>query len=85
MTVQWVESEKDKNTVISQSVKKGKAVKAGKGILLKVSKGKKVPDPTPSPRPKPTPVPTSSPGGRDTKNNKPAKKQPVDELDGMIN
>lgn len=85
VTVQWVESEKDKNTVISQSVKKGKAVKAGKRILLKVSKGKKVPDPTPSPRPKPTPVPTSSPGGRDTKNNKPAKKQPVDELDGMIN
>lgn len=85
VTIQWVESEKDKNIVVSQSVKKGKEVRAGKGIRLKVSKGKKVPDPTPSPRPKATPIPTPSSGGRDTKNNKPAKKPSGDELDGMIN
>lgn len=74
VTLQWIDSQKEKNMVISQSVKKGKKVRAGTKIRLKVSRGKAEPEPTPVPTARPTPLP------------KPAatKKPSQEKLDGMI-
>ncbi len=74
VSIQWVDSEKKKNTVTAQSVKKGKRVRAGTKIRLKVSRGKTEPEPTPVP----TARPTHSPRPAAT------KKPPQDKLDGMI-
>lgn len=74
VTLQWTDSQKEKNTVISQSVKKGKKVRAGTKIRLKVSRGKAEPEPTPVPTVRPTPLP------KPTATKKPSQEK----LDGMI-
>lgn len=76
--LKWKTSEKRENTVIAQSIRKGKRVRAGKGIWITVSKGKpdigtKVPAQTPAPTKR-----ASVPGSRTT------PKPPKVNLDGMI-
>lgn len=77
--VKRVVSEKEKGTVLSQSMKKGRRVKAGERIVLKVSKGKPKPTATPVPTDTPRPSnPTHKP--RKTQTKKPSTQN----LDGMI-
>lgn len=83
VTLKWVKSEKRKNTVIAQSIKKGTSVKEGKCIRLNVSKGR--PETTPPPVPARTPEPVVTPRPTQTAKSRATKKPPKVNLDGMIN
>lgn len=79
--IKWIRSDRKKGTVIQQSVKKGKWVKAGKQITLKVSKGE--PEPTATPASTATPKPADS-DHRPQHTPEPTKKPVRQTLDGMI-